>query len=52
MYQQCTIGILDTDNDPAMTFDESGRSDYYHEYKEAERRLVRTGDKGEELLQV
>ena len=52
MYRQCSLGVLDTDDDPDMTFDDEGRSNYFHAYKAAESEWVRTGDEGERLLQA
>ena len=50
-YQQCSIGVLDTYDDPSMRFDEQGRSHYYHDYLETEKEFVKSGDDGEYLLQ-
>lgn len=50
-YRQCSIGVLDTKDDPNMRFDENGVSHYYHEYKEAERLFVKPDEEGEQLLQ-
>jgi N-acetyl sugar amidotransferase len=46
-YQQCTISVLDTCDDPAIEFDDQGRSHYDHEYLAAERDRVFTGAEGE-----
>lgn len=50
--RQCSIGVLDTGDDPDMRFDGDGRSNYWHDYKSAEARLVDTGPEGERKLQV
>jgi N-acetyl sugar amidotransferase len=50
-YRQCSVGVLDTDDDPDMRFDEQGRSHYYHDYKLAEAQLVKEGEEGEQILQ-
>jgi len=50
-YRQCSIGVLDTTDDPNMRFDEQGRCHYYQEYIEAEKEYVKTGEEGEQLLQ-
>lgn len=52
MYRQCSLGLLDTDDDPNMIFDEQGRSNYFQAYKKAEAELVRNGEEGEQLLQA
>ncbi|ABK45582.1 ExsB family protein [Magnetococcus marinus MC-1] len=50
-YRQCSLSVLDTLDDPHMTFDAQGRCHYYHAYKRAEARDVKTGSEGETLLQ-
>jgi N-acetyl sugar amidotransferase len=50
-YRQCSIGVLDTDDDPDMRFDDQERSHYYHDYKSAEAQLVKEGEEGEQILQ-
>jgi N-acetyl sugar amidotransferase len=50
-YQQCSISVLDTIDDPHMRFDAEGRSHYYHEYVVAEREHVRTGEEGRRELE-
>jgi len=50
-YRQCSIGVLDTRDDPGMRFDADGRSHYYIDYKRAEAELVHSGPEGEEMLQ-
>ena len=49
-YRQCSVSVLDTVDDPAMRFDELGRCHYYHEYVQAEREHVHTGEQAEEIL--
>ncbi|HET9425900.1 MAG TPA: N-acetyl sugar amidotransferase [Gemmatimonadaceae bacterium] len=48
--RQCSVGVLDTRDDPAMRFDDDGRCHYYHEYLQAERAHVRTGEEAARLL--
>ncbi|MGI8583979.1 MAG: N-acetyl sugar amidotransferase [Chitinophagaceae bacterium] len=50
-YHQCAITVMDTIADPDITFDENGISNYYYEYKEAEKADVFTGDKGRKKLE-
>jgi N-acetyl sugar amidotransferase len=38
--------VLDTDDDPAMRFDDQGRSHYYHEYVASARERLRSGEAG------
>jgi N-acetyl sugar amidotransferase len=45
-YRQCSVSVLDTNDDPDMRFDSAGRSHYYHEYLVAARARVRTGEEG------
>ena len=49
-YRQCSVGVLDTRDDPDMRFDELGRSHYYQEYKDAEKHFVMQGEEGENYL--
>jgi N-acetyl sugar amidotransferase len=51
-YRQCAIGVLDTGDDPAMSFDADGVSHYFHAYKAVEAREVKTGPNGEAMLQA
>jgi N-acetyl sugar amidotransferase len=46
-YQQCSISVMDTIADPNITFDEKGICNYYYEYLEAEKNLVKKGKDGE-----
>jgi N-acetyl sugar amidotransferase len=48
--RQCSVGVLDTNDDPDMTFDDLGRSHYYNEYKSAEAKQVLTGETGKVAL--
>ena len=50
-YQQCTVSVMDTIADPDISFDSQGRSNYYHEYQEAEAREGFRGELGEQKLQ-
>jgi len=50
--KQCTIGILDTNDDPDIRFDDQGISHYYHDYKVAEAQMVKPNKEGEALLQA
>jgi N-acetyl sugar amidotransferase len=54
-YQQCTISVMDTIADPAISFDEAGVSNYYFEFKKAKECNVFVGENGkkkiEELVQ-
>lgn len=50
-YQQCSISVMDTIADPDIRFDENGVSNYYQEYKEAERTSVLTGEVGQSKVQ-
>ena len=45
-YQQCKIGLLDTNDDPNIHFDENGISNYYYEFLEAEKEHVKKGAAG------
>ena len=44
-YQICTETIMDT-SDPTIIFDENGRSDYYHNFKNTIAPNWHTDDKG------
>lgn len=39
-YRQCSVGVIDTRDDPEMRFDDQGRSHYYHEYIDAQKQKV------------
>ena len=49
-YQQCSVGLLDTNDDPQIQFDDQGRSHYYHEYMAAQRARVGSPQLQEERL--
>lgn len=48
--RQCSIGVLDSSDDPSMVFDDLGRSNYYHEYRKAEKEHVLKGEAGRAKL--
>ncbi|CAN5386859.1 N-acetyl sugar amidotransferase [soil metagenome] len=50
-FRRCSLTVMDTIADPDISFDENGISNYYWEYKKAERESVLTGKEGEEKLQ-
>ena len=50
-YRQCALTIMDNIADPDITFDMDGICNYYHEYKEAEKREVFTGEEGKKKLE-
>jgi N-acetyl sugar amidotransferase len=50
MYRQCNQCLLDTEDDPAIAFDEHGICQYCRQYKLDERKLVVTGEAGERAL--
>jgi N-acetyl sugar amidotransferase len=50
--RQCSLGVLDTTDDPAMTFDAEGRCNYYSDYKAAEAIHVPSPAEGETRLQA
>jgi len=50
-FRQCSVSVLDTGDDPAMRFDELGRSHYYHEYHAAARDNLRRGEEGRRSLE-
>lgn len=49
-YQQCTISVMDTIADPNISFDSSGICNYYHDYKELEKKEVFRGEAGRQKL--
>jgi len=49
-YQQCVISVMDTIEDPHITFDDKGISNYYYDYKLAEKNSVLTGEEGQKKL--
>jgi N-acetyl sugar amidotransferase len=50
-YRQCTVSVLDTNDDPAIRFDEQGRSHYYHEYNSVARERLHPGEDGQLRLE-
>ncbi|MEO7501175.1 MAG: N-acetyl sugar amidotransferase [Gemmatimonadaceae bacterium] len=50
-YRQCSVSVLDTNDDPNMRFDAKGRSHYFADYMRAERDHVRKGDEGRRQLE-
>ena len=50
-YRQCSVSVLDTDDDPQIRFDAEGRSHYYAEYMKAEREHVHKGEEGRRRLE-
>jgi N-acetyl sugar amidotransferase len=50
-YRQCSITVMDNIADPDIRFDENGVCNYYHDYKEAERKYVLKGDVGKKKLE-
>lgn len=51
-YKQCAISVMDTIADPDISFDKNGISNYYYEYKAAEKERVFTGDEGKKRLET
>lgn len=51
-HRQCSVGVLDTGDDPDMRFDDEGRCHYYHDYMRAAAELVHEGPEGEAMLQA
>ncbi|MCP4171697.1 MAG: N-acetyl sugar amidotransferase [Fuerstiella sp.] len=49
-YQQCSIGLVDTNDDPQIRFDEQGRSHYYHDYIAAQNVKVGSPEQRAERL--
>jgi hypothetical protein len=50
-YRQCSITVMDNIADPDISFDEQGVSNYYHEYKDAEKDGVLTGEAGKKKIE-
>jgi N-acetyl sugar amidotransferase len=46
-YQQCSISVMDTIQDPDILFDQNGICNYYYEYKKAEQDRVFHGDEAQ-----
>ena len=51
-YRQCTVTVMDNIADPDIYFDEEGICNYYHEYKEAEKKQLFTGEAGQHKLEI
>lgn len=49
-YRQCVVSVMDTIADPNISFDENGVSNYYHEFRAAEKERVFTGEAGQQKL--
>ena len=49
-YQQCTKCILDTNDDPAISFDSNGICNHCHYYDEQKKLFLREGEVAEKLL--
>jgi N-acetyl sugar amidotransferase len=49
-YQQCAHCVLDSNDDPAITFDDFGVCSYCRKYEENEKLLVKKGDEGKREL--
>ncbi len=49
---ECAIGVLTIEDDPSMTFDSAGRSNYFTDYKLAEQNQVFVGEEGENRLKA
>lgn len=49
-YQQCSRCILDTNDDPQITFDSFGVCSYCRQYDEQEKRFVKKDSEGEQQL--
>jgi N-acetyl sugar amidotransferase len=45
-FQQCSISVMDTIADPNISFDQKGISNYYYQYKKAEKEEVYNGIAG------
>ncbi len=50
-YQQCSITVMDNIADPDIRFDANGVCNYYHEYQEAAKQYVLTGEAGQKKLE-
>jgi len=49
-YRQCTVTVMDNIADPDILFDKDGICNYYHEYKEAEKKYLFKGEAGKSTL--
>ncbi len=50
-YQQCSLSVMDTIQDPDISFDEKGICNYFYDYKIGEARSVHTGEQGQKDLE-
>jgi N-acetyl sugar amidotransferase len=50
-YQQCSLSVMDTIQDPDISFDQNGVSNYYYDYKKAEQAWVFHGQRAQAQLQ-
>jgi N-acetyl sugar amidotransferase len=51
-YRQCTVTVMDNIADPDIYFDKDGICNYYHEYKEAEKKQLFTEEAGKHKLEI
>ncbi|HEY4335890.1 MAG TPA: 7-cyano-7-deazaguanine synthase, partial [Puia sp.] len=49
-YQQCALTVMDTIADEDIQFDEKGVCNYYHDFEQAEKEYVFTGQQGQDKL--
>lgn len=50
-YRQCAVSLMDTIADPKISFDADGVSNYFHEFRAAEKERVFTGSAGQQKLE-
>jgi len=50
-YQQCTRTVMDTINDPNISFDDEGVCNYYHQYNEQAPKTVFKGEEGKNKIE-
>lgn len=50
-FRQCVISVMDTIEDPNITFDEKGISNYYYDYKKAASKLIEDSSKKNQELE-
>ena len=50
-FQQCSISVMDTNEDPDIYFDDNGISNYYYEHKKAEADHIIAGEAGLQKLE-
>ncbi len=51
-YQQCSVSVMDTIADPAISFDKDGICNYFHDYKKMEAGSVFKGAAGKAKLEA